>query len=128
MGALAVKIACFLLRYSRLSLNHRTVLISRILEGLEAIPLQELITFDDAGTLYINGEKVDYEQAKKLSDSAQVMLDSYSRKIIKEHVLSVAGKRGVVEGTTPEQLYFYRVAIWCLLKEEEWLYILASRK
>ena len=45
--------------------------------------------------------------------------DSPARRYGQQQVAAIAGKRGVVEGDTPEKLYFYRAALWYGLMEQE---------
>lgn len=115
---IAAWFACLLLKMP-LSLRARTKLIGAILERVEAVPLRDIITRAEDGSLRIEGRPVEYDQAVSLRESAIAMLNNQARRYVQAQVLSVAGHRGVVEGDTPEKLYFYRAAIWWALTEEE---------
>lgn len=117
MTGIAVTLACWLLKRS-LPLQQRTRLLGAILDGLNAVPLQNIIANED-GRLMLNGVPADLEKVAQLREGAKRALDNPTRKLIREQVASVAGTRGVVEGDTPEKLYFYRAALWWALTEEE---------
>lgn len=71
------------------------------------------------GSLYVEGKIVDYEKAIQLKASARAALGNNARKLVQEQIAAIAGHRGIVEGDTPEKLYFYRAALWWGLQEEE---------
>lgn len=126
MRSLAVKLACFLLKLN-LNIQQRTKLVGAILDTNNAVPLRDIITFQEDGSMYIRGERIDHEKAVKLREGALMALDNYTRAIVLEQVASVAGRRGVAEGDTPEKLYFYRAALWWGMLEQEILEKLAQR-
>ena len=119
MSRIAVKIACWLLKLP-LSIEERTMLIGAILDRLEAVPLSNIITVREGdGAMIVNGKVIDHEAAVQLRAGARAALNNVTRKMVHEQVAVVAGTRGVVQGTTPEKLYFYRAALWCLRTEEQ---------
>lgn len=124
MQNLAVNLACWLLR-GNLTLTQRTKLIGHILGKLHAVPLSDVIKQDVRG-LTIEGKPLDFETAVLIREGAKAMLDNPARKVVREQVAAIAGKRGIVEGDTPEKLYFYRAALWFGLTEEELYKQLAS--
>lgn len=118
MTSFAVKLACWLLKQP-LTLQQRTKLIGTILSELGAVPLTDVIKQDMTG-LYIDGRRVeDPEVAQKVKEAARAALNNYARRYIRQQVAVIAGKRGIVEGDTPEKLYFYRAALWFGMTEEE---------
>lgn len=125
MSWLAIKLACFLLKLP-LSLRERTRLTGAILDGLDAAPLRNLIEVRSDGVLLIEGKPIDYEKAAQLRESARAMLNNQAHVLVREQVASIAGRRGVAEGDTPEKLYFYRAALWWGGQEEEFYSILAG--
>lgn len=108
-----------------LSLRAKTYLLCAILERIEALPLKESIEVRNS-QLYIRGKVVTFEQAAELRESARAMLMSTARKTVRDHVSAIAAKRGIVEGDTPEKLYFYRAALWWAMTEEELYTLLAG--
>lgn len=117
MSNIAVHLACWLLKLP-LNIQQRTKLIGAVLDRLDAVPLDEVIKVHD-GNLFIQGEQVDYDKASKVRESAHAMLNNQAHQLVREQVAVLAGTRGVVEGDTPEKLYFYRAAIWSMLQQEE---------
>lgn len=125
MRSFAVYLACYLLKLP-LTLQQRTRLVGAILESNNAVPLNDIITTAQNGSLIIDGKEIDYREALNLKEGAQIALDNSVRKLIKEQVASIAGRRGIAEGDTPDKLYFYRAAIWFMLTEEEFYKKLAG--
>lgn len=126
-ASIGVKIAVLLLRLP-LDMHQRTTLVGAILRSNNAVGLSELIRVDDANRLIVDGEYVDHEKAVQLREGARYALDNATLRLIREHVASMAGKRGVAEGDTPEKLYFYRAALWWGMMEQKFLEILAARE
>lgn len=117
MSWLGVQLACWLLRLP-LNIQQRTKLVGALLDNLNAVPLTDVITFREDGTLLIDGKEVDYEKASKIRESARAMQNNQARQLVREQVAVLAGQRGVVEGDTPEKLYFYRAALWSMNHEQ----------
>lgn len=116
---LAVTLAVYLLKLP-LSQRDKTRLVGAILDVTHAIPLKEVLTFDPNGRLSsIRGRKPEMEDITRLKEGALAMLDNSARKLVSEEVLALAGRRAVVEGDTPEKLYFYRSAIWWAQAEND---------
>ena len=119
-----IALACRLLRQS-LTLQERTKLTGAILEGLDAVPLVEALKID--GTqVTAQGRMLDYAKTAQLRASARAMLNNDAHALVREQVLVMAGTRAVIEGDTPEKLYFYRAAIWMLLYYEQLYHDLAN--
>lgn len=123
---LGVQLACFLLKLP-LTLQQRTKLIGAILEANNAVPLRDVITFAQDGTMIIEDELIDFEKAVQIRESARTALDNTARRYVQNQVASIAGRRGVAEGDTPEKLYFYRAALWWGGMEQELYEKLAQR-
>jgi hypothetical protein len=123
---LGVQLACFLLKLP-LTLQQRTKLVGAILESNNAVPLKEVITFAHDGSMIIEDERIDFEKAIQIRESARAALDNTARKYVQNQVAAVAGRRGVAEGDTPEKLYFYRAALWWGGMEQELYEKLAQR-
>lgn len=118
MRGIAVYLACLLLKQP-LTLQQRTRLVGAILESNNAVPLSDVITVGQDGTMVIENRRIDLEKAIQIRESARAVLENEARKYVQNQVASIAGKRGVAEGDTPEKLYFYRAALWWGRMEQE---------
>lgn len=127
MSWIGVKLACYLLKIP-LSMKQRTSLVCAVLDGLDAVPLYDLIEFRADGVLLINGVQADHDKVVKLRESARAVLNNEALALIREQVASISGRRGVSEGDSPEKLYFYRAALWWGGQEYEMLNRLALLK
>lgn len=118
MRGIAVRLACLLLKQP-LTLQQRTRLVGAILESNNAVPLTDVITVGQDGTMVIENKRIDLEKAIQIRESARGVLENEARKYVQNQVASIAGKRGIAEGDTPEKLYFYRAALWWGRMEQE---------
>lgn len=118
MRGIAVRLACLLLKQP-LTLQQRTRLVGAILESNNAVPLSDVITLDQDGTMVIENKRIDLEKAIQIRESARGVLENEARKYVQNQVAAIAGKRGIAEGDTPEKLYFYRAALWWGRMEQE---------
>lgn len=100
-------------------MRQRTKLIAAVLESNNAVPLNKIIELTPDGIMLVNGKPVEYEHMINIRDGARAMLNNPARIVVRDEVAAIAGTRGVVEGDTPEKLYFYRAALWVSLTEEE---------
>ena len=127
MRTLGVYLACYLLKLP-LNVKQRTKLVCAMLDTNNAVPLAEIFKIEADGKLYVRGEEVDYDKAVKLRESADMALNSSALELVNEQVASIAGKRGIAEGDSPDKLIFYRAALWWGGLQQEYLELLAGRK
>ena len=123
---LATKLAVWLLRKSDLSVENRSILTSSVLKELVAAPLCDIITKDNDGVLVIDGKKVDFEQARKLRESARAALNNYALQHIQRQVMFRAITTGFHHADNERQAFFGKAAIWWFERELEYLHILAQ--
>ncbi len=125
---LITKSTIFLLKRSNFSLKNKTIIVTELLDNLNAIQASNIISNDGVGNILINGKELDSDMARKLRDGAKIMLDSGTRKLIRDEVENRAIILGIQKGETPEQIYFSRAAIWWGQQEEEILKKLAQEE
>lgn len=126
LGKLIAKLTVFALRSKNLSLEQRILCTSALLDNLHAVPLRNTITFDDQGTLFINGKALDYEKARQLRESAKGMLESQAREFVRQQVKFKAIEIGVHNGLTNEQILFSKAALWFGIEEDNLYHALAG--
>ena len=112
LNNLIVKLAIYVLKNTRFSVEQKNKVTGVLLEKLNAIPIRDIIKYDEQGKITINGKSLDIEQARNFLDSARVMKDNMARRIIQDQVLYHAMKTGVHEGLTPDMILFSKAAIW----------------
>lgn len=123
--SLAVRFTLWLLKGKRLTLSERNSLSTAILADIEALPLRDIITASDEGIL-VNGKPLNIDKAKVLRESALAALDNQAFNYIGEQVRYVASERVLNKVTVPEDLYFYRAAIWFVEQMRAHLQILSQ--
>ncbi len=109
-----------------LSLEEKNRLIAHILTNLHALPISSIITTNEAGEILLNGSSLSLEKVRLLRESARTALSNPALKIINQEVLFSAVTGGLHKAITPEDLYFYRAAIWFSQQLEAQLKILAQ--
>lgn len=107
------------------TLEERVELSTAILDTLSALPLRAIIEDSEQGIL-INGKLADLETLKVLRDSAHQALANKALDFIGQQVEFIAVQRGVHQATKPEDLYFYRAALWFSQQLKQHLRILAQ--
>lgn len=122
-----VRLALWILKNSKLTLEERTLSTTIILDKLEALPLRAIIENSDEGIL-INGRQVDIDKLRVLRESAIQALDNQAFNLIGEQVVWIATDRVIRKALTPEELYFYRAAIWFSEQMRQQMQSLASQR
>jgi hypothetical protein len=120
-----VRFILWLLKGKRLTLTERQELSTAILDRLDALPLRAIVEISDEGVL-INGQQVDIDKLRVLRESAIAALDNKAFNFIGEQVVWLAVQNVVHKSTTPEQIYYYRAAIWFSEQMKQHLQILAQ--
>lgn len=119
LGKWATKLAIFLLRHSRIDNESRQLLTTEVLQKLGALPLRARIRLDDAGQIFIDGQKMTLEAARKMRMSSKALLNNFARRIVREQVTYMAINIGVHQNTSPEQGLYAKAALWGFQEEDE---------
>lgn len=106
-----VQFALWVLKNHSPSIEERNLYTGILLEKVSALPLSAIITVSENGTL-INGAPVDFEKARVLQARADSALTNEAVKLCREQVRWVSVLNGLATGLKPEDLLFYRAAIW----------------
>lgn len=120
-----VKFVVWLLKKD-LSLKNRSILLSAVLSATGTLPIYNIITTNEQGTLFINGNQVDMEKAIQLRESARGALNNQARRLVKEQVRYLAVTQGIHNANSFEQLFFSKAAIWLEGEENKILEALAQ--
>lgn len=121
-----VKLALGVLRRADLTISERGLFTGIVLEKLGAIPLHALITSSEEGIL-IHGEPLSIEKMRVLRESALQALDNQALNIIADQVRFVAFKEGLATGRPPEELIFFRSALWFCEQLKSYLQTLSQQ-
>ena len=123
---IALKLVSFLLNRD-LSIQERNFLTNVILDNLDALPINGIIEANDAGEILINGSSLDIEKIKQVREAARIAADSPVLKLIREQVTYTAIVNGINKATTPENMNFYKAAVWFGQEEDKIINLLAQR-
>lgn len=74
----------------------------------------------------MNGNALEYEQARLLRESALATLNSTARNIVRKQVEYLAVTHGIHKAETPEQMLFSKAALWYGQEEDKVLRVLAG--
>lgn len=122
----AIKLAIKLLKMTTLSVESRNLLTSQVLETLGAVPIRDTISISTSGEILVNGVPPDYDVFLKLREGAQLALENTAMQLVWNQVRYTSLVGSATQGSTPTDIYFYRVAIWIGEQERNWLRILAG--
>lgn len=126
MTSRLVRFVAWLLSRSRVSVRDRIVLTNAILDKLAVVQSGDILTVESSGRLAINGQQLEYEYARMLSESARAMLTSTARNVVRKQVEYVAVTHGIHKAETPEQMLFAKAAIWYGQEEDKIYRLLAG--
>lgn len=126
IGRVITKIVVYLLRKSNISLNERHLLINASLDKLAALPLRDIITFSETGTLIVNGRELDHEEVLLVRESAKAALQNRALGLVRDQVLYKSFTFGINSSVNFDQLYFAKCAVWWGQEEDKILKALAS--
>lgn len=112
LSGIIVKIVVFLLRSTSLNFVRRTELLNATLEKLAALPIRDIIQFNEDGSIFVNGKQLSKDQVISLRESARASLNSFAERTIEDQVLFKALSFGTNTATSLEQLFFSKAAVW----------------
>lgn len=117
---ITTKLALWCIKKSKLTLEQKAEITAALLENIGALPIRNVIEFDDSNTLVINGQQIDMEKAILIKTGAKVLRDNFTRQVIRNQIKYNALMLAIT-GTNIEQIMFAKAANWVLLQEEELL-------
>ena len=115
-----------LLARRRLDVRERNLLTSAVLDRIGALPLRDIISVNEQGFLLVNGVLLEPTQAQVLREEAKKALANKANKLVWDQVRYSAFVGGVSQGASPEDILFYRTAIWNGEQVRNYLRVLAG--
>lgn len=97
--------------HADLSIEEMNLFTEVLLRRLGALPIHGIITSSDEGLL-ISGELLDTERAQMLREYAQAALQNKALNLIVDQTRFVAFRNGLATGLPPNELIFFRAALW----------------
>lgn len=111
-----------------LSIQTRNKIVIHILQGLHSIPLTAIISVNEEGEMIISGSSVDIEKGRQLQAHARAALQNKALNLIGEQVVYEAFIGAANKAIIPDDLLFYRAALWWGQQIEKYLILLAGRQ
>ncbi len=127
MGKLAVALIGWALKRS-LTSEEKNKIVIHILRATQAIPLHAIVDVNDDGELTISGSTLDIERAVQLRESANLALNNKALNLIREQVVYETFVGSAIKSQKPEDLLFYRAALWWGEQVDRHLKTLAQRQ
>jgi hypothetical protein len=109
-----------------LSTEHRNKIVIHLLTALHAVPLSAIIDTNEQGEMLISGNTINIEKGIQLRGQAQAALKNQALNLIREQVKYETYVGAATKTATPEDLCFYRAALWWGQREEYFLKLLAQ--
>ncbi len=113
------KLLIKILKNKKTTLEDRQLILETLLESITVVPITDIVTFDNNGTLLLSGKTLNIDQAIALRESAIALQKNQFYKVIKEQIAMEAIKIGVHKGNTLEQIMFPKAALWIQQQEME---------
>ena len=107
-----LKLLLKLLKLKKLSQANKTLILNYLLEGVEALPINDVISYNAEGTILVNGQELTVEQAMRLREGAVALKNNWASNLIEEQIKYEAVKYGVHSSLTFDMLYMSKAAIW----------------
>lgn len=111
-----------------LSIQERNQIVIHLLDALKAVPLSAIIDVNTQGELTVSGRTLDMESGRVLLSTARAALDNKALNLIREQVKYEAYVGAVTKAALPEDMLFYRAALWWGQREEHFLNQLAQNQ
>lgn len=92
-------------------------MLNALLEAVHALPVKDIISFDQQGTLQVQGKKLDTEQAIAMQSAIAALKNNMAYRLIKEQIAFEAVKYGVHSSLTFDMLYMSKAALWIQQQE-----------
>lgn len=128
LGRVIARMVVFALKSKKLSLEDKGLCTIALLDNLQALPLHNIIDFNEQGKLLINNKLLDYDKASQLRESAKGMLNNQARRVVLDQVRWLSVDMGINQALSPEHMIFVKAALWHDQKEEELYRLLAGEE
>ena len=125
IGTIASKLALYALKFN-LTVKARNELTRAILASVGALPIKDVLQFNQDGSLLVKGEPVDVLSAHALKESAKLVLGSKAHVLIDEQVAFMAVTLGVHNCDSLDKMQFARGALWHGQQKDRLLRLLAQ--
>lgn len=107
-----IKLLLKLLKNKRISQEERGLILNSLVESINGLPVNDIITFDLEGTLKVQGKPVNAQQAISIREGAFALLNNETYKLIKEQIAYNAIKMGIHTSITTDMLLLSKAALW----------------
>ena len=120
------RMVLWLLKQHTLSVEEKNLLSTTILEKIGALPIRDIISLSENNEILVNGVPLEYDKFTQLREEAKKALLNPAMRLTWDQVRYESFKGGASVGQTPEDIFFFRTAIWNGEQERKWLRILAG--
>lgn len=111
-----------------LTSKERNKIVIHLLDNLQAVPLSDIIGTNEQGEMLVQGRTITMEKGARLQSAAHAMLTNQAMNLIREQVKYETYVGAATKTATPEDLTFYRAALWWGQREEYFLKLLSQTK
>jgi len=119
LNNLITKLVLWSLKSKKITGDNKTKITNLLLENIGTLPTQRLITFDQYGTLLLNGKHLELEQIMRFKQGAMALQDNEVRKVLHQSLKAMAVEMGVHNGLTPETIMFSKAWLYAIQEEDK---------
>lgn len=110
---IVVRLVVWLLDKANLTIDQRNLLTGKLLDTMgSSTPLRDIIRIDEEGTLLVKGSPLTPYEARQYLEGAKSALNNATLQLIWDQIRYECFKGGVSNGAKPEDILFYRTALW----------------
>jgi hypothetical protein len=104
-------------RKTKTSAEQRALILNFLLEKINALPLKDIISYNNDKTIQVAGKSLTPEQAIMLRESAIALKNSWFYRVMKEQIAFEATKMGINNSLDMGGVLFAKAAIWIQQQE-----------
>ena len=117
---LLTRLTLWALKTSKIRGEDKTLILNALCENLGVLPIKDAISTNPQGQVLIRGKLLtDVDQANAIKQGASAMMDNGTRRLVKEQLMTEAGKIMLYMGKTPEDILFAKAIVWVALTEDK---------
>jgi len=119
LNNLITKLVLWALHSKKIVGENKTKITNALLENIGTLPTKRLITFDQYGTMLVNGKYLEVETAIRFKQSAMALRDNEVKRIMNDQLKALAIEMGVHNGLNPETIMFSKAFLYSIQEEDK---------
>ena len=99
----------------------RVRLMTVIIDKLNYYPISSILEFDNLGAVYVNGKKLEMNQAMLLKNGLDALQNNFADKLVDDQLTYEAIKLGIHNGINTDAIMFSKAVLWVIQERRKLL-------